>query len=365
MKPFCPKVTILLFALLFVANPICAGFPVFEAYSGRPDIRNIPLSSDHSDSSTSENEHWGSLSHVESEGLKLGSLEAVAEILCIYPDYSIYFMGRDAEFLYDTAITLTSSTPDEARIHLILTSSSILKDPNMKNYLEQEGISESALKRKQHFLFVDTGFTGSASAKIINLYSKEYADQFKTHLLCSNNPEIPSTRVFLTSFIPFFENVDPSILKWNLVGKFENFPMFFHSGDHFEKDKSGIWTPMSPTVSDGILGGQVDKAKALNRMKDIKAFISQSSQLDRFHERMVLWKTLHQLWTEKKFTDLKNEFKKILKGYKKLGRSIVLDFIESMQRNQIQDKQNGDHLNQLSGELGLGHKKMTLKKKVK
>lgn len=348
----------LLLPLLFLLG-LNSAFATFESYCERPDIRKIDAKSSHP--SFSENEQWGSHSDVLIENLKLGSLEAIAEILGMYPDYQIYVMGRDAEFLYDTALAIIPEAAGAARFHLILTSSSILKDPHLKNYLEQEGITEEALEKKQKFLFVDTGYTGGASNKLIALYPKQFASQFRTHLLCSNNPKIPSTRVFLSTFDPAFENINPSNLKWKLVGKLENFPMYYSSGDHFEKDPSGRWNPMCPEKSASLLGGAMNKELAFARIQEVKVFMSDPAHIKRFEEKATLWKTLETLWKNQKQDDLQQELKKILAQYKTLGRSIVRDFIETVSLNLAADDPALARLTQFKEDQNLAYKRPRLK----
>jgi hypothetical protein len=91
--------------------------------------------------------------------------QAVAEILGMYTDFEIYFLARDGEYFYDVARILTHCTPspsgppapwcvdaeqakkDADRIHLINVSRGTVADPHLKEYIEQEGISEELLQK--------------------------------------------------------------------------------------------------------------------------------------------------------------------------------------------------------------------------
>ena len=128
---------------------VIAGFSVEpETYLSRPDILQL----------VPESHDMGG----EWENLKRAHIEVVAQVLALYPGHEIYFLARDSELLYDQAKILLQDRPDELqRIHLLNISRANMRAKGVKNYLNQEGISETSLKQGKRILFVDTGFSGT------------------------------------------------------------------------------------------------------------------------------------------------------------------------------------------------------------
>ncbi len=101
----------------------------WESYLNRPDILEVPS-------------HEQSLDLSEQK-LKAAHFSFIAQLLETYPaETHLYFLARDSEYLYDVARLVTAGTSDAARIHLINVSRANMRDPNLKSYLKDNGISE-------------------------------------------------------------------------------------------------------------------------------------------------------------------------------------------------------------------------------
>lgn len=256
------------------------------------------------------------------DAIKIGFLESIAEVLEFYPAQEIYFMGRDGENLYDLAKVLTFGTQDQARIHLLLTSRKLLDDPNYKKYLKQEGIYEDVLYAGKKILFVDVGYAGSATNTIRGLFKDDLREHFQTHLLASINPQIPSTRVFLERVGMNSKRIN----RMHLVSELEGFPPYFNSGHHIEF-KNGNWQAMCPRMKvDFTDSVYPDKVMAVERMRDLKYFGSQSENVAFFHHRRETFRKLYQFSKSDQKADLQKELDLILEKDPKMGKAILQDF---------------------------------------
>ena len=102
-----------------------------------------------------------------------------------YPDRTIVFMGRDCDFVYDTARILVQGSPMQDRIRLLPASKRLiysLRDKVLSGgeadralisrYLAIAGITEESLGRREKFIFVDTGFDGSAGMNLMKIANR-------------------------------------------------------------------------------------------------------------------------------------------------------------------------------------------------
>ncbi len=131
-----------------------------ESYHDRPSIMAINPRT-HQLGSTWENFKWT-------------LIDAISMFLEIYPDREIYFVARDSEYLFDFAqLMLNDSLQRRKKIHLINVSRDNMDDPNLSKYLAQEGISAQALAQGKKILIIDTGYKGTISASISDLFPPE------------------------------------------------------------------------------------------------------------------------------------------------------------------------------------------------
>lgn len=128
-----------------------------------------------------------------------------------YRDSTIVFLGRDCDFVYDTARLLARGTALEGRIKLLPASMDLLNNIYANKYFKTEdgralvddylavaGISEDAFKRQETFVFIDTGFMGSAASMLMGIIRKHFATDinsvsrlFQSKLLLSTfNPQL-------------------------------------------------------------------------------------------------------------------------------------------------------------------------------
>jgi hypothetical protein len=256
---------------------------------------------------------------------KLGLVEALAEILELYPEHKIVVMGRDGEILYDAARVLTENSADQARVQLLLTSRRVLSDQNFKKYLEQSGLTDKALKNGEKFLLIDVGYAGSASEAIQNLYPA-FIHQIQSHFLASVNPSIPSTRVFLERIGRNSEE----ITRFHLVTDLEGLPMFTNSGEEI-RFADGQWQVLCSKVESDS-GTEVNPDLAIERMSDIRQTLSQSEPKTLFEERRKTFRKLFKLWKLDENVELQNEMHALIQNEPVLGQALVSDFIEVMNK---------------------------------
>lgn len=293
-----------------------------QHYSERPDISKIEPK-DHSQA-------LGSLWRFEREG----HLESIAEILELYPDRQLYFLARDGELLYDFAKIVLENEPAElARIHLLNVSRANMKDKNLLRYLAQEGISEGNLAQGMKVMFVDTGFAGTIPEHISSLFPERLRKQLQTHLLCSENPSHPSSRVFLEYFHSGAANLDPATLHSSIV-EYEHMPRFTFRSHAFQVHL-GKWSPVG--LKTKSLDGQVDQQQAIKYMEDLKFYALSAKTWGgkiKWQARRSLWKNLRNLIDSNNKVGLEKECRELLKSSDNISKAIVRDFIEAIERNE-------------------------------
>lgn len=262
--------------------------------------------------------------------MKPAHIEAVAEILEMYPTHEIYFLARDAELLYDLAILATHDEPEKAkRIHLLNISRANMRATQVKDYLEQEGISESELKSGKQVLFVDTGFSGTIPSVISEHFPEDLENHLKTHLICSSDPKHPSTRTFLQHLNPAAVDSDPAGFHGTIVS-YEYLPRYTDRSDRFEKRKQ--WEPMS--CVDKQTDGSVSKSMAQAYMEDLRSYAESTKGQALMKKQRARWHGLTTLLKKDSSTeDLKSALKTLLADKDPHSEAIVRDFIEILQRN--------------------------------
>jgi hypothetical protein len=214
-------------------------FCVEEFYSNRPRIarfesmrRQSGLPRENSFNDHLNDQHWASSKH--------GMLRFLAT-LSFYPEnYEFYFLGRDAEPLFDLAERIFSKDSRiKKRLHLINVSRPSLKDPNLWSYLAQEGISLPNVAKGKRFLLVDTGMRGTIPDEIRKSAPPEFTGQIQAHFLLSANSAYPSSRSFLYSVEPEALRKDVTDFESTIL-EFENLDYFTFSVVRYEK-MQGHW----------------------------------------------------------------------------------------------------------------------------
>jgi len=304
-----------LLGALAQASDLPAGY---ESYISRPDILKLKPTA-----------------HPELGGdwakLRRGHVEAVALLLEMYPDREIYFLARDSELLYDLARWVTRDDPVlSKRIHLLNISRANMRAEHVKDYLAQEGISESSLKAGKKVLFVDTGFSGTISRVISEYFPAELRKNLQTHLMSSSNADHPSIRVFLASINPAAPGLPPGSLHGSIVS-YEHMPRYSDRSTKFEKYQD-VWQPLSP-LSAGA-DGVVSKDKALAYMEDLLSYASEKPTQELLAKRRLQWKRLRESASAEQVTQ---ELKALLEAGPQdpFMEAMARDFIE------IQHSSNG------------------------
>lgn len=265
-----------------------AGIPDgYESYAERPDILDVPTQALPPDSS------W--------EKLKAAHFSLVAQLLAIYPsDTHLYFLARDAEYLYDVARLVTEGTPDFERIHLLNVSRRNMKDPHLKEYLGDNGISEDALRAGRKVLFVDTGFQATIPKAIGEKFPEELRIQLKTHLIVSSTHLHPSTRSFLVHLNPSVIESSPDEMRGAIVS-YEYMPRFTETSSQFAF-VDGRWQPLS--LKSGKFGISVSRDESVAHMSDLRAEWNKYEVKTRFMEEIRQLQALKELLQEPKDTAL-------------------------------------------------------------
>ncbi|MDX9732443.1 MAG: hypothetical protein RBT63_11780 [Bdellovibrionales bacterium] len=222
----------------------------------------------------------------------MAHLEAIAQVLEMYPKHHIYFLARDSELLYDFAkLSLAQEPAQLERIHLLNISRGNMKAAHVADYLAQEGISEATLTSGRKVLFVDTGLAGTIPAMISSYFSKLARENLKTHLLSSNNSSHPSTRVFLGYLNPAIAEMTPSALHGAIVS-YEHMPRYTDRSNGFVQT-NGRWVPISP--KQGQEDGSVNKQIATRYQQDLAEFWNQSETRAVFEDRRQLYRDIYSV----------------------------------------------------------------------
>jgi hypothetical protein len=223
-------------------------------------------------------------------------VEAVAEILEMYPDHEIYFLARDAEYLYDLAQLETENDPARfERIHLINVSRLNMDDPNLLSYLAQHGIDANSIAIRR-ILLVDTGFAGTIPVRIKSLFPAQER-QIQTHFIASQNDWFPSTRTFLAAISPASVNAHPSQMRATME-LYEYFPHFTNRSYRFEKLGEGAdakWEAMSREFREGSFDeGTLSKKASRQLIWDLKLYARSPEAVQLMKTRRSQWAILQK-----------------------------------------------------------------------
>ena len=229
----------------------------------------------------------------------------------------------------------------------------------IKDYLAQEGIWVESLKQGKKILFVDTGFSGTISKKIQSYFPAKYSSRLVTHLLASSVPEHPRSRVFLSWFNQELANIKPFGL-YGMILNYEFIPHYTNRSSHFEK-KDFRWNAMSTAnvshffEQDGI----ISKEKAKQYMEDLLYFNQVGDAKELYNHRSEIWRKLYKFSQGKNKKKLIDQLQLLLEEMGSRGESIVRDFIEIVERNNIMPKRSRPSLRDVRLEYTSSHYKYT------
>jgi hypothetical protein len=207
------------------------------SYSTRPNILDIKAEKIEKEDAPDQ---W----EKHREGLR----NYVAQLLAFYPNEHIYFLARDAEYLYDTArVFLQDDKQASKRLHLINLSSNTVEGDFVKHYSEQNGLTSEALG-KARAIMVDTGFSGSIPDAIRFSLPEAVQRKIQGHLIQSQSNDYPSSRVYLSLFNKNAKSSTKTDQFSDVVESLEGFPHYTESADEVKKIK-GEWKVYSSKSS--------------------------------------------------------------------------------------------------------------------
>jgi hypothetical protein len=230
--------------------------------------------------------------------LRQSHLEAVAQMIELYPNEPLYFLARDSELLFDAARYLLRDEPRQlARLHLVNISRRNMGHPDLVHYLAQEGISTRSLAAGTRPVLIDTGFSGTISEEVGNLFPPSLRSQIRTHLMCSSNPTHPSSRTFLLPLNPAAALLAPGQLHGTIVD-YEMMPRMTPRSYGFNRLR-GRWDAISgPPVPTNSQDGVVNPELGQRFRKDLLMSLSREDSRRLFRERRALWRTLRSTLLE-------------------------------------------------------------------
>lgn len=255
------------------------GFPPgFESYLDRPDILHVQPIPYNEDS-------------IWTQRIRPAHFTFIAQLLEMHPDRQLYFLARDSEHLFDVARLVTQGTADADRVHLLNVSRANMRDPNIKEYLAQNGISEEALINGKKVLFVDTGFAGTIPKVIADNFSPQARESLKTHLIVSSNSSHPSSRSFLFYLNPSVASLHPGNMHGTIVN-YEHMPRYTDRSDRYFL-QSGRYHPLSPQSSS--TDGSVSKKIALKYMQDLNKAWADSTIRQKYRSEKLAFREIYRV----------------------------------------------------------------------
>lgn len=258
--------------------------------------------------------------------LKKAHFSFVAELLELYKG-EIYFLARDSEYLYDVARLVTQGTPDANRIRLLNISRGNMRDPLILEYLNENGISEHELLNGKDIHLVDTGFAGTIPRVVGERFSELARRRLKTHLIVSDNPQHPSSRVFLSHLNPAINSLNPSSMHGTIVS-YEHMPRYTDRSVRFVY-AHGRYHAVSDIHGGG--DGSVSKQRAIRYMQDLAATWGQPETQDLFKNERLQAARLRKVFEYDNKAAAIEEIRLMSNeaASKNLFESLVRDFIEA------------------------------------
>lgn len=262
----------------------------FIAFSGRGEGEKPYVRTEIEDIAPKPHENIDIMG-IKWDNMRKAHVEAVAAMVNIYPNQDIYFLARDAEYMYDMAKLLV---PDQAsRFHLINVSRLHIEplsgcETNLKEYLVQNGITEAKLAKGEVVLF-DTGFKGTIPEAIQRLFP-DHGDKISTHLMVSRNPDMPPLRSSL-QHLNKIANWTKSLGQGGVIA-YEHMPREYSRSYRYE-NIDGTWTPIAGSGSE--LSDVIDPKAAQEVREDLHHY-ADNEGMKYFGERNKVWKELVALF---------------------------------------------------------------------
>ncbi len=237
-----------LFFIIFISTSLFASN--VEYYSKRPTILNIASSS-----------HKAFLP-PNWNVIKKAMLGLIAELVTFYPSEQIIFAGPEMEYVYDLAQLLFKDSKEINRFHLLALNVD-MDDKNLGKYLAQNGLT--SLPHGENLVVVATGFDGRYGYMLENATS-ELKGRIKTYLIQSDDPQIPSSRFFLSFFERRLSYSIDTRDGEDIVYRFERLPHYTKIPYKIELNGNEKYDAVSDPQSDEL------KRRALLLMVDLVSF---------------------------------------------------------------------------------------------
>lgn len=269
--------------------------------------------------------------------VKDGSVAFIAELVSLYPNAEFYFLARDSEYIYDMAEVLSKGEKDLiGKFHLLHTSRKVVTDPLIQNYLKQEGLTRSHLNGRTAVV-VDTGWRGKIPAELRRVMPPGF--QWVTHFAHSDNPNIPSSRVFIESINKNVDSQSPTNHHQEIVDHVEHLPHFSDTATQLVQQGGKIEAIASSKSA--------TRQKALALMGDIKAYASDAETKKRFRRlREDMGDLVKLARGDMRMKD--QEVADLLRRLENLkGAYFLDDFKEALNKN-LQERVQQDFWNQVS-----------------
>ncbi len=277
------------------------------------------------------------------EQSKYAQLKTLAMLIEMYPDHEIYFLDRDARFLGQTGLLIGEIENDPTlknRIHFLNVSRENVKDPLLKEYLKQEGISEKSLEQGKKILFIDTGFIGSLPRHIMSLFPN-HKEQFRVQMVEAApaareyRSPFPSMRVFGTEFSKYYPQQDILLSNLNIVYRYALLPKSELRSDSYVIDPQGKIIPKSSLGSRDANDGEINPIKTRQYEEDLQDFMRNPANRFLLDKLRREWKTAYSLWKEGDKPKLVNELKRWIETKGPQGLAMAMDFIEMNHTNLV------------------------------
>jgi hypothetical protein len=277
------------------------------------------------------------------ETYKKSQLILIAQLLELYPsDTTLYFLARDAEYLFDLAQLATKGQADFARIKILNVSRKNLEDPNLIHYLKQNGLTEQSLRQGRKVILVDTGWQGTIGDYMRTLFAEELAENIKMQLIISRSGEDPSSRAFLfnlNSSLDFsFPRTRDRQAAYKEMLSYEYLEKYADRSTHFVQlneqfyPASRLYVPYKIETQNKGLAALVKYAQ--NSEKKESTIVSKSKATQRRADLKAHWQR----------TETQEEFKTIRKIIKDIRQVLLTGKEESVEKlkNQLKSIKNSD-----------------------
>ncbi len=259
-------------------------------------------------------------------------------LLEMYPDQELYFLARDSELIHDLVKWLSRDDPRRSsRLHLLNISRGNMDAENVKAYLAQEGISEASLGAGKKILLVDTGFSGTIPKVLQSYFPASLRPQFQTHLMCSENPGIPSSRAFLTGINPAAVDLDPAEMQGSIIS-YEHLPRWTDRSTQFAS-VGGKWQPLSRIRRE--VDGIVNPELAKKYMEDLLFEAEKPSSKELLVTRRAQWAKVRETAREGDAGRLRQELRALLAAHRapnpdsRFIEAMVRDVVDMAQKKQL------------------------------